>query len=332
MFVASTYLVEDDHVQGAPHVDLIRRAQAQGLRCQTLHIQSLADGWETKPGRFKSGNGPLLALASARDALESDADVVLISGRDQLRTGYERDERASLMDIYDGVSIPEAYTRLTRAFFELHGWDLSSFRGLADALHQNYRRTAEARGLSVSERDNPKVTELLRRNDCANPNIDFVGEVVLANQTAVNTLGLDDSVQVTAVATASVDDGPAHVSQIAPYHHLRTVMDEVGLDRINPEDAVLELYTCFPIVPIAFCVNAGWSRDFQSTMSFFDNVEITVSGGMNLSRAPWNNPALRGLILTAERLRADGGVGVVHGNGGVGGLQGLAVLRAERGA
>ncbi|CAN5456015.1 hypothetical protein BH10PLA1_BH10PLA1_04670 [soil metagenome] len=55
---------------------------------------------------------------------------------------------------------------------------------------------------------------------------------------------------------------------------------------------------------------------------------VTIGGGMNIARAAWNNPALNGLIAMYETLDADSTAtaGAVHGNGGLGYRQGVAIL------
>lgn len=55
---------------------------------------------------------------------------------------------------------------------------------------------------------------------------------------------------------------------------------------------------------------------------------ITITGGMNLARAPWNNPALNGLITMVQRMQMNGeNIGLIHANGGLGYRQGVAILR-----
>ena len=51
---------------------------------------------------------------------------------------------------------------------------------------------------------------------------------------------------------------------------------------------------------------------------------------MNLARAPWNNPALNGLITMYHQLMdSPQQFGLVHGNGGIGYRQGIAILATE---
>jgi hypothetical protein len=48
---------------------------------------------------------------------------------------------------------------------------------------------------------------------------------------------------------------------------------------------------------------------------------------MNLARGAWNNPALNGLITMYQRMsEGDESIGLVHGNGGLGYRQGVAIL------
>ena len=65
-------------------------------------------------------------------------------------------------------------------------------------------------------------------------------------------------------------------------------------------------------------------------MPVIEGHPITVTGGMNLAGAPWNNPALHALIVMHERLlEGPEECGLVHGNGGVGGYQGVAILACD---
>jgi len=72
---------------------------------------------------------------------------------------------------------------------------------------------------------------------------------------------------------------------------------------------------------------AGFVSNINEIGDFLKHHEITVTGGMNLARAPWNNPALNGLIAVTEQLvKGHAQYGVVHGNGGIGEAQGITVL------
>lgn len=328
--IISGWMREDGRTTGA-RADWL--AEDPGLRVERLEVRSLSDGWAPDtPTEFGSGAGPIFALERAIFLLAHDvADVVVIHGEEPLRTGYSRAERRRHMEIYDDCSIPEGYDRVARSYCEQNGIRRADFLSAARALEANYRATARQRGLELDppgEHDS-FVTDLFRRVDCAHPVIDFEAELVLTRSDLLTPLSLAGP-RVTACATAAISDGPQHASEIARYSHLADVLSDIG-DQIGelPDpregEVAMELYTCFPVVPLAFLQNAGWAA-FDQVSAFLQRVPITLSGGMNFARAPWNQPALRGLILVAERIGARGGFGLVHGNGGLGGKQGVCSI------
>ncbi len=332
--IIGTYLDVDGQVSGTRSEVIVERATALGLVTETLQIQPLSAGWDAEPaGSFKSGAAPIFALAEAVRLLSAGTDVVVISGRDFLRSEYSSADRARLMAVFDDVTVAELYTELADEFIRREGISESRFLELARALEANYRKTAVRRGLKVAPvgANDRMVTGLFRLVDCANPVIDFEGEVVVATANAAALFG-EEGVQVVAVSTVEVADGPAHIGALAGYAHLKKVMGEIGesvdlAQIIADPSAALEVYTCFPVVPLAFMVAADWAKTPAEMLALLERREITTSGGMNFARAPWNNPALHGLILVARAVLAGASVGLVHGNGGLGGRQGIAVLQ-----
>lgn len=310
-------------------------------RLVELTIDPLAAGWDTPvaPNHFRSGCAPIDALAHAdRLVRAGGADAVLIRGEDDLRAQYGRD-RAALarqMAIYgDECSIPEAYTRLAHAFSRRHGLSTDGFKNLAAALFENYIRTAER---SEAYRA-PKpaafemVTDLFRKVDCANPVVDFSGALIVASKSFAG----DGAIEILAVETAQASgDGPDNVAELARYDHLKAACEaayaRAGIDlprEFLAGRALLEAYTCFPVAPLGFLLASGIVHDLHEVPALLAAHEITVTGGMNLARAAWNNPALNALVVMCERLAGgDVRLGAVHGNGGLGYRQGLALLRA----
>jgi len=209
---------------------------------------------------------------------------------------------------------------------------------LSKALEANCRRTALERGLNIGEpgKNNRFITSLFRLVDCANPVTDFEGEIVIATPGAASRLEVN-GVRISAVEINEVPDGPENIKGLATYDHLKslvkTISDQVQItvpgwslaDRSQP--MALELYTCFPVVPLAFLWAAGWAKTPDEMLEFLARTPITLSGGMNFARAPWNNPALRGVILAARAVKNGAKLGIVHGNGGLGGRQGVCVLQ-----
>jgi len=322
--------------------DQLSRLARQGARVRTLEIDSMLRPWDapSDPSResFRSGCAPVMALVRAWELLQGElAEAVLIRGEEALRTGYDRQDRRRRMRIYPGTTLPEAYTRLAHELMGRLGIDRQAFRRLADGLLRNYRATALKRGLDPDVgHGERRCTELFRYEDCANPNVDFAGAVLLASPAVADQLGhpLDRCVRLAGAAVETVVDGPPHVAAIAAYAHLRSAYvqacDQAGVpfaERFLAGRALLEAYTCFPPVPLGFLLASGIATGPEELLPVIEAHPLTVTGGMNLAGAPWNNPALHALIVMHERLaRGPEECGLVHGNGGVGGYQGVAIL------
>jgi hypothetical protein len=334
--IISTFLDDDGRISGTRSEPLLKRAGGLGLTAAELMIQPLSAGWDAEPpGTFKSGAGPIFALAEAKRLLGTGTDLVVVRGKEELRTAYTSEERGRLMDVFSGTPLPQAYTELAQEFMHLHGISEEMFKELARALEANCRKTALERGLKVPNlgKNDGFITRLFRLADCANPVCDFEGEVVLATPEAAIRLGMT-GVRVAAVEISEIPDGPENVEKLAKYEHLRSVFQRVskstGLSNLfsGIDDVALELYTCFPVVPLAYLWAVGWAQSPAEMLEFLKHHPITLSGGMNFARAPWNNPALRGVILAARAVENGARVGLVHGNGGLGGRQGVCAIIA----
>jgi hypothetical protein len=316
------------------------QALAGSQTTEDLTIDPLSAGWDTPlaENHFRSGCAPISALDHARALISSGArQAVRITGTDPLRSQYENDkaQRNALMAIYGPDSpLPEAYTLLAKAFMALHNIDEETFKDLAVDLYDNYAQTATVEGFYKAPKPEAFdfVTSLYRAVDCANPSIDFHGSVILSSQPLFN--GPAIQVQATALGQTS-GDGPAHIDEIARYDHLRSawqsIQTQTGIDfksEFLAGDALLEAYTCFPVVPLALLMVSGLAQTPGDIKELLSEHEITLTGGMNIARAPWNNPALHGLITMHQHLSNPDApaIGLVHANGGLGYKQGLALL------
>lgn len=347
--IVATGRVVDGQGSLAEVDDAWEALRQRGTRLATLTIDPLEAGWDTpvQPHHFRSGCAPIDALAHGDALLRSgEADAVLIRGEDSLRSRYAQDKakRQRLMAIYgEDCSIPQAYTRLALAFMRLHQIDDARFKSLASALFENYARTAGRAGAFVRPRPEmfEPATELFRLVDCANPVVDFVGAVIMAGKATADAMKAPAPVALRGVGVAqSSGDGPAHAEEIARYAHLSRAWAEAsaGVDvdfaaAFLQGRALLEVYTCFPVVPLGFLLASGLAKDVDAIEPLLARREITVTGGMNLARAAWNNPALNALVVMCERLRAgEAPMGAVHGNGGLGYRQGVAILSTQSAA
>lgn len=323
------------------------RLSMAGVRIRTLTIAPLSDPWDAPQdpsgNRFKSGCGPILALERAQEILGSGAaEAVVIRGEDHLRSGYGPRERREAMAIWPGLTIPEAYTDLARFWAVRQGLSRQTFRSLCDALIDSNQRTALRLGLPPASPESRStfVTDLFTLADCANPVVDFAGVVLLGGQRASEVLGPSwaASIRLKGVAVEVLPDGPEHAEAIAGYEHLsrafRRLAKQTGEDLaslVRAGEALCEAYTCFPPVPLGFLLATEILSSPAEIPDWLAARELTVTGGMNLARAPWNNPVLHALVVMADRLAKGGpSLGLLHGNGGLGGFQGVALLGATR--
>ena len=320
------------------------RLRDRKLRLTQLTIDPLAAGWFTPqaPDHFRSGCAPLEALVATVELLDSQAcDAVVISGQDHIKSGYSKEQRRHLINVYGAAwHVPLAYTLLARAFMKRYNLVDADFKRLAERLFANYLRTARQQPSFVEPKATAftYVTDLYRKVDCANPTIDFDGKLLIGNDQAAVACGITTSrhVRILGVAVEKLSgDGPEHVAELAQYRHLQTAwqrllsMTQLDFPQLFfDRQAILEAYTCYPVVPLAFLLDCGFADSLGALECVLDNYAITVTGGMNLAKAPWNNPALQALIMMHERLsQGQGPYGCVHGNGGLGYKQGAAILQ-----
>jgi len=307
-----------------------------------FHIDPLKAGWHSKrlKNHFRSGCAPVEALHEARKRIaDKTTRAVVISGEDHLRSEYSSATRQKMMAIYgDDLSIVELYTRLSHAFIDAHGISKDDFKQIAKALFENYQRThlRKNSGQTPDAKWFEPITDLFRGVDCANPVVDFKGKLIVGDKKTALECGVKDRdlIEIAGTGISSVQDGPEQIRQIAEFDHLaracQSACETAGVDIVAEflnKNARLEIYTCYPVVPLAFLLKTGLVRSHQQIPAFLDEYEITITGGMNLCKAPWNNPSLNALIQMHGELENGGcRYGAVHGNGGLGYKQGLAIL------
>ena len=330
-------------------LELEARLHQQGLQTPELIIDPLSTPWqsELEHHHYRSGCGPLEALAEARRIIrEGEAEAVVISGKDFIRTAYERQERLDLMAVYgQDYPLTKAYTELAEQFIHRHGTDAAHFHKLAHHLFENYKCTYRN---VISDQLPPEqlpderwynhITPLFRGVDCANPIIDFSGRVLITNAVTADLLHIpqQERLEVSGVGLGfTPGDGKQHIDDIVSYEHLesayRSACEDAGIDfarAFRDGDALLETYTCYPVVPMAFLLASGMVDMLEQIPEFLEQHLITITGGMNLGKGAWNNPALNSLIEMHHQLctSEDHHIGAVHGNGGLGYKQGVAIL------
>lgn len=332
----------------APVERHLERLKQRNIEVPELSIEPLSADWHTPEAadRFRSGCGPIEALAEACKLLADGASAVVIRGKDMIKTGYPRDERLQKMAIYgDDYPLTQGYDEVAQQFIQYQQSDAEQFKSVASALFENYQRTYSAENPEATppgERWFEPLTSLFRGVDCANPIIDFHGALLICDAATADQLEIPSQqrLKIRGIGLGRLpDDGKEQIPDIARYDHLQEAYqagcNQAGInftDSFKRGDALLDTYTCYPVVPMAFLLNSGMVSSLEEIPGFLAQYPITVTGGMNLARAPWNNPALNGLISMYTKLcEGDITLGAVHGNGGLGYRQGIAILERSDG-
>lgn len=344
-------------------IEYNKKAQEKGLKTAYMFIDPLLDSFEaanrfyfnilecreiSSLNVYRSGCGPIQAVSDAYNFISNEiCDLVFIFGYEPLATFKIKKGKKVLskaMDIYDGVMLPEAYNRLTKHLLEILNISHEQFFLISNALYENYKKTYGKNSETVHDRTKKMSdfnADLFTLTDCANPYVDFSGGVIISSDKAAQELKVarKDITQLRGAGYKVVGDGPDFIEKIAGtkeniYPHLENAYNRVcadsGIDykaEFKNQNGLLEAYTCYPPSPMALLLATGLVENIDEMVNFLDHNEITVTGGMNLARGPWNNPALNGLISMHNELKtSDKEYGLVHGNGGLGGFQGLALL------
>jgi len=307
----------------------------------------------TKLNTYKSGAGPIQAIFDAKELIESGKyDAAIIAGYEPLLTSkrkYGKEKIEKAMQIFEDQNLMACYNDLARRMSQEMGWTREQFLFLADKLYENYLRTYSMNTGSQVGYCRGKPMDLyqadwFRLTDCANPNIDFCGCIIVANDACAESLKIDSDSNITIAGAAYrlKIGSPNHINDIignkkALFYHLQQAViaaqEEAAmsiLSELEKGNLLMEAYTCYPPIPIAFLLTIGQYSTFDEIVKMLEKYSITITGGMNFSRAPWNNPAFRAMIDMYHKMKeGEFGYGVVHGNGGIGEAQGVVILKKD---
>jgi hypothetical protein len=298
--------------------------QASGLRVREYRLAPLRFGWHAPlpAGYLKGACAPIEGLIAAREAIASGAIVaVLISGEDPIKTAFadQPRERDRLMRVYGERTFLSAYDELAGALRARLGLTEREFQHLAECLFENYWSTwtdLHPDAKRPAEKWFANVTPHFRGVDCANPSIDFEGALLATTPEHALTVGCEAAHFVTINGMSverQCDDGIEHIPEIVGYEHLaaayHAACEQAGRnvgELLLANQARIEIYTCYPVVPIAFLYATGLANDPDTAEEFLSKHPATITGGLNLARAPWNNSTLNTLIHATHLLRAGG--------------------------
>jgi hypothetical protein len=320
--------------------------EGHGARVVVYRIAPMSFGWHAPlpDGYLKSACAPIEGLISGGQRIAAgELDAVMIHGSDQIKSEFadKPAERHRLMQAYGGRTFVEAFDDVAAAFRERMSISIDVFDELADCLFENYWATWTGLEPSASRPDEKwfsKITPHFRGVDCANPSIDFEGALLVTTKDRAFAAGFDParSVLVKGLALKQCcEDGIEHVSEIVTYDHLKTAYTQacaqanvdVGQLMLDGR-ARIEIYSCFPVVPIGFLLATGLAADAHDIKQLLRHHPVTITGGLNLGRAPWNNSTLSAMVHATEMVREGTPVIGVHSNAALGYKQGFAVLGA----
>ena len=175
----------------------------RGVTPKHLTIESLQADWHSLEQKyhFRSGCAPIEALAKAKELIEKGTPAVVISGEDNIKTAYSREQRLSKMAVYgQNYPLTQAYTDLAHKFSEKHRITAQQFKGYSSALFENYQISFRN---GLADTFTPEllpdlrwykpITDLFRGVDCANPMVDFSGRLLLTRADIAEQLGVDKS-------------------------------------------------------------------------------------------------------------------------------------------
>lgn len=305
-----------------------------------------------KLNTYKSGASPIQALYDAKELIQNDLyDAVFIFGYDPLLSNkqvYGKEAVKKAMSLFDNKSILECYNMISHKMCKEVGISKEFFFRLTDCLYRNYLKTYAENVCQEVPYNRGRLLDdlngdLFRLTDCANPNIDFAGGVIVVNDKTADFLNVEKKVRVSGVKYNMVRGIPENIDRIVGdndkiFVHLKSAFSEAQyqakinvIEELTNQNLLLELYTCYPPIPLAFLLTTKMVESVAEIPRFLDRYQITITGGMNLARAPWNNPALNGLIEMVKLMKNGAkNYGLLHGNGGIGEIQGVAILERIR--
>jgi acetyl-CoA C-acetyltransferase len=157
---------------------------------------------------------------------------------------------------------------------------------------------------------------------CSDEQVDQGAGVILCSAAAARRLGVPEDRWVFPVATAEAKD--TYVTE--RWDLSRSPMVRAAgrllwsLAGVGPDDVgLVDLYSCFPSAVEVQAEELGFTLDRP----------LTVTGGMRFFGGPWNDYPMHAFVTMAQRLREQGGLGLVTGNGGYLTKQATTLLSAS---
>lgn len=153
--------------------------------------------------------------------------------------------------------------------------------------------------------DNRIVCEPYPLSMNAMPHVDQAAALIITSLGKARELGLVDLVYVWGGAGADDDPDVLVRRDFSSARALTVTLDRV-LAVTGAQPDLVDVYSCFPVVPKLAGIALGLPRD----------ATLSVTGGHSSFGGPLNSYSVHALCAMTDRLRATGGTGLVHANGG----------------
>lgn len=203
-----------------------------------------------------------------------------------------------------GVSFATAHAESAQLFA-----DFTTVAAQHDAAWDPTVRTADEIGTVAP--DNRMICQPYPVRMNAQIGVDQAAAVIVTSVEAARAAGIDESSWIYLRSAAGAAE-PVDILSRNDFHSSTALRSTLltALDRARVAAAeldVLDLYSCFPIVVKLAADVLGRPLDAR----------LTSTGGLSAFGGPGNNYSMHGLVAVTQRLRADGGLGLVYANGGM---------------
>ena len=172
------------------------------------------------------------------------------------------------------------------------------------------RKTFSPDQITTPSPDNRLIAWPYTKLMVANPSVNMGGAVILTSLAKARAAGISEDRIVYMLGGASAEEPVDYLvrDQFFESHPqnavLKAAMDLVGGD--GRKFDVIELYSCFPVVP----------KMARRTLGLGPDVKPTVTGGLTFFGAPLNTYMTHAACAMVRKLRAGGKLGLLYGQGG----------------
>ena len=200
-----------------------------------------------------------------------------------------------------------------QSFDESQSWSASMYAGFSEVAARNEAAwnqvpvTAET--IAGIGPDNRMICYPYPLRMNALNRVDQAAAVILASPAAADRLGVPQDKRVY-LSAAALDADCEDVLERDTYgaspglgRSLDTALAASGTDADALD--VIDLYSCFPVVPKLGALHLGLDRD----------AELSATGGLTSFGGAHNNYSAHALVAVVRRLRESGGRGLVYANG-----------------